>query len=388
MPPFKSRSRQNSAVPDPDAPAMSNKPRKSVSNIFGSGASSSGSAQSLTVPAEGRKNKNSTDRSPRPSPEPDAFVCGALTQVPASGHPGNLSEEQHRAFHELEKALADANLISLENPPPHQYPQLLRFLRARNFDVNAARDMYANAEKWKESIELDRLYEEFEFEERDVVAKHGWRMYFHKTDRLGRPIFIQDLSNLEPDKVFTHTTPDRIVRNFAVTLEHAVRYKYHACTEKQGHLVDDNYMVLNVAGLGLGTFWSMKGQLQQLLSILDDNFPELSGRVQIINAPYLFTTVWSYIKGWLPAQTASKIDIAGSDYLPKVASYVDMEAWPKHLGGKCECCDTSESAMRPCETSDAGPWNTPTAADAACKTPTDTSDSAPAADDAPHTEKE
>ncbi|WFC94993.1 hypothetical protein MBRA1_001632 [Malassezia brasiliensis] len=384
MPPFKSRSRQNSAMPDPDAPVVSNKPRRSVTNIFGSGAAgSAGSTQSLTVPAEGRKSKDAAERSPKSSPEPEAFV-------PASGHPGNLSEEQHRAFHEFEKALVDANLISLDNPPPHQYPQLLRFLRARNFDVGAAQEMYVNAEKWKESIELDKLYDEFEFEERDVVAKHGWRMYFHKTDRLGRPIFIQDLSNLEPDKVFSHTTPDRIVRNFAVTLEHTVRHKYHACTEKQGHLVDDNYMVLNVAGLGLGTFWSMKGQLQQLLSILDDNFPELSGRVQIINAPYLFTTVWSYIKGWLPAQTAAKIDIAGSDYLPKIASFVDMEAWPKHLGGKCECCETCSSTMRPCETSDAGPWNTPAAADAdeTRKQPTDASDPAPVDDNASHPEKE
>ncbi|WFD01464.1 hypothetical protein MOBT1_000128 [Malassezia obtusa] len=272
---------------------MSNKPRKSMPNIFNNNARSS---QNLTVPGSAGDTNPAGSRLPRRNSAPSTFVRVFLTQTPASGHPGNLTEEQKRAYEELEKALVNAKLISLDNAPPYQNVQLLRFLRARNFDVNAARDMYVNAEKWKESINLERLCCEFEFEERDIVAKHGWRMYFHKTDRLGRPIFIQDLSNLDPDKVFKYTSPDRIVRNFAVTLEKAVRH-----------------------------------------SILDDNFPELSGRVQIINAPYLFTTVWSYVKAWLPAHTAEKIDICGSDYLPRISNFVDMSAWPKHLGGQCEC---------------------------------------------------
>lgn len=277
-------------------------------------------------------------------------------QKPAPGHPGNLTEDQQRAYAALEQALIDAKLISetdAPDAPAHQQTQLLRFLRARNFDVNAAREMYVNAEKWKDSMELEKLCSDFSFNERDDVAKHGWRMYFHKTDRLGRPIFIQDLSNLDPDKVFAITSPERIIQNFAVTLEHAVRYRYLACTASQGHLVDDNFMVLNVAGLGLSTFWSMKSQLQKLLNILDDNFPELSGRVQIINAPYLFTTVWSYVKNWLPAQTAAKIDICGTDYMPVISNFVDLEAWPEHLGGKCTCGQTHGSS---CETSDVGPW--------------------------------
>ncbi|WFD43074.1 hypothetical protein MPSI1_001726 [Malassezia psittaci] len=355
MAPFSGRSRQSSVTSELDVPKFDSKPRRSMPNIFGQKSSESVSATSLSVPDDKRKTRSSGDRTPRSSPEPASFVSWShITQTPAPGHPGNLSEEQQRAYHALEKALLEAELISADNPPAYQSAQLLRFLRARNFDVDAAKLMYSNAEKWKESIQLEKLYREFQFEERDLVAKHGWRMYFHKTDRLGRPIFVQDLSNLQPDKVFSITSPDRIIRNFAVTLEHAVRHRYDACTESQGHLVDDNYMVLNVAGLGLSTFWSMKGQLQQLLSVLDDNFPELSGRVQIINAPYLFSTVWSYVKGWLPAQTAAKIDIAGTDYMSKVSSYVNLEAWPKHLGGECEC--QQPSSARACETSDVGPW--------------------------------
>ena len=222
-------------------------------------------------------------------------------------------------------------------------------------------EMYLSAEKYKEDIELDRLCEEFEFTERAQVAEYGWRMYFHKTDKLGRPIFIQDLSGLDTDKVFSVTTNERIIQNFSVTLEKAVRMRYLACTEAQGHLVDDNFMVLNVQGLGLGTFWAMKNRLQQLLNLLDNNFPELSGRVQIINAPMLFTTIWSYVKGWLPAHTAEKIDICGSNYLPLIKTFVDMDNWPKHLGGNCTC-NAKEKTHLACETCDPGPWKNSSAA--------------------------
>lgn len=232
--------------------------------------------------------------------------------------------------------------------------QVLRFLRARSFKVPAAREMYTKAEAWKREIGLDDLCREFDFSEREVVAKHGWRMYFHKVDRLGRPIFIQDLAGLDPARVFQHTSPERIIQNFAVTLEMAVRHRYDACTRAQGHLVDDNFMVLNVQGLGLTTFWSMRQQLQQLLSILDENFPELSGRVQIINAPSLFTTIWSAIKGWLPPQTAEKINISGANYAGDIFAFVDESDWPAYLGGKCKCAENGVSNS--CTVSDMGPW--------------------------------
>ncbi|EST09563.1 CRAL-TRIO domain protein [Kalmanozyma brasiliensis GHG001] len=271
---------------------------------------------------------------------------------PLPGHPGNLTAAQTEALHQLTSLLKqDGALNDPESQPPsYQETQLLRFLRARSFNVAAARTMYLKAEAWKKEVQLDKLVKDFHFTERDEVASHGWCMYFHGTDRLGRPIFVQDLGNMDCTAVFKKTTPERVIHNFAVTLELAVRHRYEACSVASGRWVDDNMMVVNLAGLGLGTFWSMKGQLQQLLFILDNNFPELSGRVQIINAPYMFSTIWSWIKGWLPTATVEKIDIAGADYHERIWEYVRKEDWPKSLGGECEC-------QGGCRNSDVGPWD-------------------------------
>lgn len=324
----------------------------STSQPASAASSSAGSPGLLASPGTPAK-APSAPVSPLQSPRP-SFSAGAPGFKIPRGHPGNLSSEQQSALDKFRAELRRRKLLGEGALPAYLEVQLLRFLRARNFDVAAAAEMYSKSEAWKREIGLDRLCREFNFEERDLVAKHGWCMYFHKTDRLGRPIFIQDLSGIDPARVFQHTTPDRIMQHFAVTLEKAVRERYDACTEHAGHLVDDNYMVLNLQGLSLGTFWSMRQQLQQLLAILDDNFPELSGRVQIINAPSLFTTVWACIKGWLPPQTAEKINICGSNYKNDVLRFVDEDKWPAYLGGKCTCGGASPQC---CPTSDAGPWH-------------------------------
>ena len=99
------------------------------------------------------------------------------TYVTPPGHQGNLSVDQQKALDAISKQLEEAGAISLRNPPHYQEAQLLRFLRARNFDVEASREMYLRAEEWKKKINLDHLYSEFRFTERDDVAKFGWRMY-------------------------------------------------------------------------------------------------------------------------------------------------------------------------------------------------------------------
>lgn len=152
--------------------------------------------------------------------------------------------------------------------------------------------------KWRKEVDLAGTMNKHEqgqdiFEERKAVAAAGWKMCecsslqreraisclmmvdsdFHSTDRYNRPIFIQDLSYLNVDELLKATTPERIIKFFAVNLESAVQHKYRACTEvnrekarQQGVtdpeqlkkiIIDDNFMILNVAGLGMGTFWSV-----------------------------------------------------------------------------------------------------------------------------------
>lgn len=75
-------------------------------------------------------------------------------------------------------------------------------------------------------------------------------------------------------------------------------------------------------------------------------------RLYVVNAPYLFTTVWHVIKGWLDPVTVDKIKIISSE--KELLDQIPAENLPSTLGGKCTC-----SEQGGCSLSDAGPWNTP-----------------------------
>ena len=50
-----------------------------------------------------------------------------------------------------------------------------------------------------------------------------------------------------------------------------------------------------------------RGLVQYVSKISQDYYPEQLGQLMIVNAPYLFSTVWAIIKGWLDEKTREKI---------------------------------------------------------------------------------
>jgi hypothetical protein len=54
----------------------------------------------------------------------------------------------------------------------------------------------------------------------------------------------------------------------------------------------------------------------------------------IVNAPFLFTGVFSMIKGWLDEETRKKIQILGGSYTKELLKYIDAEQLADFLGGK------------------------------------------------------
>jgi hypothetical protein len=69
----------------------------------------------------------------------------------------------------------------------------------------------------------------------------------------------------------------------------------------------------------------------------------------IINAPMLFTAVWSIVKKLLDEVTVRKIQILGSNYKAAMLEVIPEENIPDFCGGTCSC---PGGCMN-----DIGPWN-------------------------------
>jgi hypothetical protein len=106
---------------------------------------------------------------------------------------------------------------------------------------------------------------------------------------------------------------------------------------------------MDLKGVGISKASSVYGYLQNVSGISQNYYPERLGRLYVINAPWGFSTVWSFVKRWLDPVTVAKIHILGSGYQRELLAQVPAENLPKQFGGSCNCPGG-------CALSDAGPW--------------------------------
>ncbi|KAG5352307.1 hypothetical protein C0989_002909 [Termitomyces sp. Mn162] len=279
------------------------------------------------------------------SPMPEGVTD--LNYKPLPGRLGNLTAVQLHALQEFKKELIEEGIFVEERMDD---ALLLRFLRARKFDVAKAKEMLIATEKWRKEMNVDTIIEDFEFTEREQVNKY-YPQYYHKMDKDGRPIYIERLGFLDLDALYKATTQERLINRFVQEYEKFAKYRVPACSKAVGHPVETSCTILDLHNVSMTSFYRVKDYIMQASSIGQDRYPERMGKFYIINAPWAFSAVWRAIKPWLDEVTVSKVDILGSNYKETLLKQIAAENLPVILGGTCDCPGG-------CDLSDAGPWNT------------------------------
>lgn len=265
---------------------------------------------------------------------------------PLPGRLGNLTAAQQQALDTLRGELqAEGHFVAQRMDDA----TLLRFLRARKFDVAKAKAMLISAEEWRKEFGIDDLMVNFEFKEKEEVDKY-YPQYYHKTDKDGRPIYIERLGKLDIAALYSLTTQERQLKRFVLEYERFLSERLPASSKAIGHPVETSCTILDLQGVSITNFYKVRDYVFQTAKIGQDRYPECMGKFYIINAPWAFSTVWMIIKPWLDEVTVSKIDILGSNYKDKLLAQIPAENLPADLGGKCRC-------RSGCSLSDAGPWN-------------------------------
>lgn len=258
----------------------------------------------------------------------------------------SLTPPQQDALRKLRQILQENG--SLRQNDSDQ--DLLRFLRARSFDVSKASAMYEAMLKWRKDIGADTIKELFRFPERKA-AKEMYPHFHHKTDRLGRPVYVERYGQLHLEDLLKITTLDRLLLYHVKEWEILIDWKFPACSKAAGRPISQSLTILDLKGVTMKHINKQVRQFIQKITRIDqDYYPEHLGRMLIINAPSSFKTMWQLVKPWLDKQTQKKIEVHGSNFTSKLLELVDRENLPEFLGGSCRC-------PKGCENSDAGPWN-------------------------------
>ncbi|KAK6345107.1 cytosolic factor, phosphatidylinositol/phosphatidylcholine transfer protein [Orbilia javanica] len=271
----------------------------------------------------------------------------------SEGHPGNVNGIQGAQVHQLRAKLeAQGYTARLDTNT------LLRYLRARKFDVNLAEAMFIKAETWRKDNDiwqkgtsLDDIVATWDYPEKPEIFKH-YPQYYHKTDKDGRPVYIEQLGKINLTAMGKITSQERMLTNLAVEYERVADPRLPACSRKVGRLLETCCTIMDLKGVGVTTIPSAYGYLKRASAISQDCYPERLGKLYIINAPWGFSTVWGIISGWLDPVTVQKIKVLGSGYASTLLEQIPAENLPVEFGGTCKC----EGG---CPLSDAGPWNEP-----------------------------
>ncbi|KAI3461863.1 hypothetical protein Pfo_018526 [Paulownia fortunei] len=260
-----------------------------------------------------------------------------------------LDEEEEKAVNTFRQALIERDLL----PTRHDdYHTILRFLKARKFDLDKTVQMWAEMLNWRKENRVDSIIQDFvydEFEEVQRYYPHG----YHGVDKGGRPVYIERLGKIEPSKLMSVTTVDRFLKYHIQGFEKVFAEKFPACSVAAKRHIDSTTTILDVHGLNWMSFGKVAHDLVMRMQRIDgNNYPETLHHMFIVNAGSGFKCLWNWAKGFLDPRTTAKIHVLGTKFQNKLLEVIDASQLPDFLGGSCSCPNEGG-----CLGSNKGPWN-------------------------------
>jgi len=215
-----------------------------------------------------------------------------------SGHPGHLDEHQTTTLTQFRSNLESANLAPA-TPEARQakaseigYDRyddqtLLRFLRARKFDLPKAQIMWEANEKWRKEFGTDEIAANgYPYPEGPQVMAF-YPQFYHKTDREGRPIYIEQLGKLDTTKLAALTNQDRQLHHLVDEYEKFLGSRLPATSKETGGLVETSCTILDLTNAGISTFYKVKDYVSAASGIGQNHYPETMGHMFIINVSHI-----------------------------------------------------------------------------------------------------
>ena len=165
-------------------------------------------------------------------------------------------------------------------------------------------------------------------------------------DKFNRPILYEHTGGMHPSAVLQMTTKAGLINYHWWCMEASLDHKFSEAATRAASTVDnpDGTTIHNISTCVILDFkdLSLQHVSQKMLDqcklyIGLDNvcYPELLGKMFVINAPYLAVQTWGIVKRWLDPRTQSKIEILGPgpETIRRLHEFIAPDQLPAAYGG-------------------------------------------------------
>ncbi|KAH7138092.1 hypothetical protein B0J11DRAFT_4621 [Dendryphion nanum] len=275
---------------------------------------------------------------------------GETESTPASGTatPSDISalsiadeDDKHGQTKEFKAALANLAPEELRKAfwtmVKHDHPDglLLRFLRARKWDVEKALVMMISTMHWRlEEVHVeDDIIRQGELAALEQsqgsdakVKKEGedfltqlrlGKSFLHGLDKEGRPMcFVRVRLHKQGEQ------SEESLERFTVYTIETARMLLRAP-------IDTSTIVFDMSQFSMANM--DYAPVKFMIKCFEANYPECLGTVLVYRAPWLFNTIWAIIRGWLDPVVAGKVHFCKS--VDELEAFVPRSQIPVECGG-------------------------------------------------------
>jgi len=210
---------------------------------------------------------------------------------------------------------------------------LLRWLRARNFNVEAAEKMLRASLKWRDEWEVEKLKE---WEPPEVFQKY-YPSGSAGFDKEGSPVIIVPFAGLDMWGMMHTVSKTDFIKMTVKVLESYLSTGTEQA-QKFGQAATKVVCIMDMENFNIRQYaWRPAGEVVvAMLQMYEANYPEILKDCYIINAPKVFAIAYAVIKNFLNDYTLKKLHIFKSDpqkWQPMLLEAIEHDQLPAHYGG-------------------------------------------------------
>nr|XP_056722465.1 SEC14-like protein 5 [Euleptes europaea] len=214
---------------------------------------------------------------------------------------------------------------------------ILRFLRARDFNIDKAREMLCQSLTWRKQYQVDYILQTWR--PPSLLEEYytgGW----HYQDRDGRPLYILRLGQMDTKGLVKALGEESLLRH-VLSINEEGQKRCGENTNLFGRPITAWTCLVDLEGLNMRHLWrpGVKALLR-IIEVVEDNYPETLGRLLIVRAPRVFPVLWTLVSPFINENTRQKFLIySGNNYQGPggLVDYLDKDVIPDFLGGECVC---------------------------------------------------